>query len=136
MEKGRKDGADGQYDLAVDQLDEALEILPSNVSSIALISDIYKAKQQIVWYRMGEAMLKGKVGEVENLVTDFENIERSWREAETQTLGIEEQETDFDAEMQKAKEKAEEQAELAEELLANARHDKKEKSMMKPRRFI
>ena len=49
LEKGRKDGADGQYDLAVDQLDEALEILPSNVSSIALISDIYKAKQQIVW---------------------------------------------------------------------------------------
>ena len=38
LEKGRKDGADGQYDLAVDQLDEALEILPSNVSSIALIS--------------------------------------------------------------------------------------------------
>ena len=25
---------------------------------------------------MGEAMLKGKVGEVENLVSDFENIER------------------------------------------------------------
>ena len=24
LEKGRKDGADGQYDLAVDQLDEAL----------------------------------------------------------------------------------------------------------------
>ena len=142
LEKGRKDGADGQYDLAVDQLDEALEILPSNVSSIALISDIYKAKQQIVWYRMGEAMLKGKVGEVENLVTDFENIERSWREAETQTLGIEEQ-TDFDAEMRKAKEKAEEQAELAEELLANARgmirkkkYDEAEEVLFKIKNFL
>jgi len=48
LEKGKKDGTDGQYDLAADQLDEALNILPSNVSSIALISDIYKAKQQII----------------------------------------------------------------------------------------
>ena len=142
LEKGRKDGADGQYDLAVDQLDEALEILPSNVSSIALISDIYKAKQQIVWYRMGEAMLKGKVGEVEDLVSDFENIEQSWRKAETETLGIEEQ-TDFDAEMQKAKEKAEEQAELAEELLANARgmirkkkYDEAEEVLFKIKNFL
>ena len=142
LAKGRKDGADGQYDLAVDQLDEALEILPSNVSSIALISDIYKAKQQIVWYQMGEAMLKGKVGKVENLVTDFEKIEESWRKAETETLGIEEQ-TDFDAEMQKAKEKAEEQAELAEELLANAKgmvrkkkYEDAEKALFKIKNFL
>ena len=120
LEKGKKDGADGQYDLAADQLDEALNILPSNVSSIALISDIYKAKQQIIWYRMGEAMLKGKVGQVEDLVSKFESVEESWRKAESETLGIEEQ-TDFDGEMQKAKEKAEEQAVLAEELLANAK---------------
>ena len=47
LAKARKDGSDGQYDLAVSQIDEALEILPANVSSIALISDLYKTKQQI-----------------------------------------------------------------------------------------
>jgi len=142
LEKGKKDGADGQYDLAADQLDEALEILPSNVSSIALISDIYKAKQQIIWYRMGEAMLKGKVGQVEDLVTKFEAVEKSWRDAETETLGIEEQ-TDFDGEMQKAKEKAEEQAVLAEELLAKAKgmvrkkkYDEAEESLFKIKNFL
>ena len=142
LEKGKKDGADGQYDLATDQLDEALDILPSNVSSIALISDIYKAKQQIIWYRMGEAMLKGKVGQVEDLVTKFEAVEKSWRDAETETLGIEEQ-TDFDGEMQKAKEKAEEQAVLAEELLAKAKgmirkkkYDEAEESLFKIKNFL
>ncbi|MEK9632452.1 MAG: hypothetical protein VW622_01320, partial [Opitutae bacterium] len=55
LAKARKDGSDGQYDLAVSQIDEALEILPANVSSIALISDLYKTKQQITWYKMGEA---------------------------------------------------------------------------------
>ncbi len=120
LEKARKDGADGQYDLALDQLDEALSILPSNISSIALISDIYKSKQQITWYRMGEAMLKGKVGEVQDLVVQYQNVEESRRKAESETLGIEEQ-TDFEAEMQKAKEKVEEQAVLAEEMLAKAK---------------
>ena len=120
LEKGRKDGSDGQYDLALDQLDEALGILPSNISSIALISDIYKAKQQITWYRMGEAMLKGKVGEVQDLVVQYQDVEESRRKAETETLGIEEQ-TDFEAEMLKAKEKVEEQAVLAEEMLAKAK---------------
>jgi general secretion pathway protein D len=120
LEKARKDSSDGQYDLALDQLDEALGILPSNISSIALISDIYKAKQQITWYRMGEAMLKGKVGEVQDLVVQYQDVEESRRKAETETLGIEEQ-TDFEAEMLKAKEKVEEQAVLAEEMLAKAK---------------
>ena len=140
--KARKDGADGQYDLALDQLDEALGILPSNVSSIALISDIYKTKQQITWYRMGEAMLKGKVGRVQELVVDFQDVEESRRKAESETLGIEEQ-TDFEAEMDKAKEKVEEQAVLAEEMLAKAKgmirkkeYEDADKALLKIKLFL
>ena len=130
LEKARKDGADGQYDLALDQLDEALGILPSNVSTIALVSDIYKTKQQITWYRMGEAMLKGKVGEVQDLVVQYQEVEESRRKAETESLGIEEQ-VDFEAEMQKAKEKVDEQAVLAEEMLAKAKGLIEKKNMKK-----
>ncbi|MEJ6621325.1 MAG: hypothetical protein QNL93_05195, partial [Opitutae bacterium] len=142
LEKARKDGADGQYGLAVDQLDEALGILPSNVSSIALISDIYKTKQQITWYRMGEAMLKGKVGTVQELVADYQDVEESRRKAESETLGIEEQ-TDFEGEMSKAKEKVEEQAVLAEEMLARAKgmirkkdYDEADKALLKIKLFL
>jgi len=120
LQRARKDGSDGQYDLALDQLDEAIAILPSNVSSIALISDIYKAKQQITWFRMGEAMLKGQVAEVQKLVVDYKDIEESSRRAETETLGINEK-PDFDAEMEKAQEKSEEQALLADEMLAKSK---------------
>ena len=137
LEKARKDGADGQYGLALDQLDEALGILPSNVSSIALISDIYKTKQQITWYRMGEAMLKGKVGTVQELVADYQDVEESRRKAESETLGIEDQ-TEFEGEMSKAKEKVEEQAVLAEEMLARAKgmirkkdYDEADKALLK-----
>ena len=142
LEKARKDGADGQYGLALDQLDEALGILPSNVSSIALISDIYKTKQQITWYRMGEAMLKGKVGTVQELVADYQDVEESRRKAESETLGIEEQ-TDFEGEMSKAKEKVEEQAVLAEEMLARAKgmirkkdYDEADKALLKIKLFL
>jgi general secretion pathway protein D len=126
LAKARKDGSDGQYDLAVSQIDEALEILPANVSSIALISDLYKTKQQITWYKMGEAMLKGQVGEVQGFVAEYQQIEEARRETESDTLGIDE-ETDFDAEMEKARQKQEEQAELAEEMLSRARGDIKKK---------
>ena len=126
LAKARKDGSDGQYDLAVSQIDEALEILPANVSSIALISDLYKTKQQITWYKMGEAMLKGQVGEVQGFVAEYQQIEEARRKTESDTLGIDE-ETDFDAEMEKARQKAEEQAELAEEMLSRARGDIKKK---------
>ena len=34
LEKGKKDGADGQYDLAADQLDEALEIFFHPMSQV------------------------------------------------------------------------------------------------------
>jgi len=142
LEKARKDGADGQYGLALDQLDEALDILPSNVSSIALISDIYKTKQQITWYRMGEAMLKGKVGKVQELVADYQDVEESRRKAESETLGIEEQ-TDFEAEMNKAKEKVEEQSVLAEEMLAAAKgmirkkdYDEADRALLKIKLFL
>ena len=126
LAKARKDGSDGQYDLAVSQVDEALEILPANVSSIALISDLYKTKQQITWYKMGEAMLKGQVGEVQGFVAEYQQIEEARRETESDTLGIDE-ETDLDAEMEKAREKSEEQAELAEQMLSRARGDIKKK---------
>ncbi|MDA8775166.1 hypothetical protein N9N13_05505, partial [Opitutales bacterium] len=120
LEKARNDGSDGQYDLAADQLDEALSILPENTSSIALISDIYKTKQQITWYRMGEAMLKGKVGEVQELVVQYKEVEDGKRNAETNILGVDTQ-PDFEAEMEKAKQKVEEQAIKAEEMLAKAK---------------
>jgi len=126
LAKARKDGSDGQYDLAISQVDEALEILPANVSSIALISDLYKTKQQITWYKMGEAMLKGQVGEVQGFVAEYQQIEEARRETESDTLGIDE-ETDLDAEMEKAREKSEEQVELAEQMLSRARGDIKKK---------
>ena len=130
LAKARKDASDGQYDLAVNQIDEALGILPANVSSIALISDLYKTKQQVTWYKMGEAMLKGQVGEVQGLVVEYQEVEDARRKAESETLGLDE-EMDFDAEMEKARQKSEEQAELAEEMLAGARGDIKKKEYEK-----
>ena len=130
LAKARKDASDGQYDLAASQIDEALGVLPANVSSIALISDLYKTKQQVTWYRMGEAMLKGQVGEVQGLVVEYQEVENARRKAESETLGIDE-ELDFDAEMEKARQKSEEQAELAEEMLAAARGDIKKKEYEK-----
>ena len=46
----QRNGAKGEYNLALEQLNEALSILPSSVS-VTLISDLYKAKQQMVWYK-------------------------------------------------------------------------------------
>ena len=65
---------------------------------------------------MGEAMLKSKVGEVQDLVVQYQEVEESRRKAETES-GIEDKLT----EMQKAKEKVDEQAVLAEEMLAKAK---------------
>ena len=118
--QAQKNGAKGEYELAMEQLDEALAVLPSSVSTIALISDLYKAKQQIVWYRMGEAMLKGKVSEVQKLVINWKDIENSKRNAETETLGVGD-ELDFDAEIAKANQKNKEQAELASEMIDDAK---------------
>ena len=56
--KARKESSNGRYDLAMEHIDEAFASLPANTSTIALISDLFKAKQQVVWYKMGEAMLK------------------------------------------------------------------------------
>ena len=120
LEKARIDAADGQYGLAQDQIDEALSQLPKNVATIALMSDLYKAKQQVLWYRIGEAMQKGQVGNVQTLVLDYQEIEKARRREEVETLGIDEG-PDFEAEMEKAREKAEQQAELAEKMLARAK---------------
>jgi hypothetical protein len=128
--QAQRNGAKGEYELAMEQLDEALAILPSSVSTIALISDIYKAKQQIVWYRMGEAMLKGKVSGVQKLVIDWKDIENSKRNAETETLGVGD-EIDFDAEIAKANQKNKEQAALASEMIDDARDLISEKDYQK-----
>jgi general secretion pathway protein D len=120
LKKAQVDAADGQYELARDQVDEALSLLPKNVATIALMSDLYKTKQQIIWYRIGEEMQKGRVGNVQTLVLDYQDVEKERRREEVATLGIEEG-PDFEGEMQKAREKAEQQAELAEKMLAKAK---------------
>ncbi len=125
--KARKAGEDGRYDEADKLLNEALSTLPEGYSTIAMISDLYKAKQQITWYKMGEAMLKGKVTEVQDLVVEYKRIEDSRREAETETLGIG-PEVDYDAEIQKALEKNREQAKQAEFLLEQSRENIKKKN--------
>jgi general secretion pathway protein D len=126
LKKARIDAADGQYELAKDQVDEALSFLPKNVATIALMSDLYKAKQQILWYRIGEAMQKGRVGNVQVLVLEYQDVENERRSEEVATLGIEEG-PDFEGEMQKAREKAEQQAELAEKMLAEAKGNIRDK---------
>ena len=126
----RRDSAQGNYDLAVQQIDEALAILPENTSTIALVSDLYQAKQQVIWYQMGEAMLKGKVPDVQKLVLDYKEVEESRRKAETETLG-EGDEINFDEEMLKAQVKNKEQAELAEEMLKEAKEEIKKKEYAK-----
>jgi general secretion pathway protein D len=118
--KARQDSAQGQYDTALEYIEEALSTLPSNTSTIALVTDLYKARQQIVWYKMGEAMLKGKIADVQQLVIDYKEIEESRRAAETETLGVGD-EIDFDAEIKKAQEKNKEQAELASEMIEDAK---------------
>ena len=124
--KARKAGEDGRYEEADELLNEALANLPEGYSTIAMISDLYKAKQQITWYKMGEAMLKGKVSDVQNLVVEYKKIEDNRREAETETLGIG-PEIDYDAEIQKALDKNREQAKQAEFLLEQSRENIKKK---------
>ena len=128
--RARQDSAQGNYDQAIQQIDEALSILPANTSTIALVSDLYQAKQQVIWYQMGEAMLKGKVPDVQKLVLDYKEIEESRRNAETETLG-EGDEINFDEEMQKAQAKNIEQAKLAEEMLKEAKEEIKNKEYSK-----
>ena len=76
MEKVGIDTADGKYELGKKQLDEALSLLPKNISTVALMSDLYKAKQQILWYRIGEAMKQGRVGNVQALTLQYQNLEK------------------------------------------------------------
>ena len=125
--KARKAGEDGRYEEATQLLDEALSLIPEGYSTIALISDLYKAKQQITWYKMGEAMLKGQVSEVQELVVEYKKIEDNRRTAETETLGIE-AEIDYDAEIRKAMEKNREQSKQAEYILGQARENIKLKN--------
>ena len=128
--KARKESANGRYDVAMEHIDEAFASLPANTSTIALISDLFKAKQQVVWYKMGEAMLKGQVSDVQKLVVEYKNIEDSRRKAETDTMGAG-QEIDFDAEIAKAQEKNQEQAGLAESMLYEAKDEIKKKNYEK-----
>ena len=136
------DSSQGRYQLAEQQLDEALSILTPNAGTIAIISDIYKAKQQVVWFEVGEAMLKGKVGQVQELVVRYKQIEDSKRRVETETLGIG-NEIDYDAELQKAEEKNAEQAKFADDMLQEAKklikereYDSAEKILIKISNYL
>ena len=126
LRKARFDSAQGRYDIADDNLNEALGLLSPSAGTIAMISDLYKAKQQIIWYRVGEAMLKGKVAEVQELTLNYKETEESRRKLETNTLGIS-AEIDFDAEIRKANEKNKEQAKFAEEMLDESKRLDKRK---------
>ena len=126
LRRARLDSSQGRYQLAEQQLDEALSMLTPNAGTIAIISDIYKAKQQVVWFEVGEAMLKGKVGQVQELVVKYKQIEDSKRRVETETLGIG-NEIDYDAELRKAEEKNAEQAKFAEDMLQEAKNLIKDK---------
>lgn len=142
LRKARFDSSQGRYDFANNQLDEALGLLSPNSGTIALISDLYKAKQQVIWYRVGEAMLKGKVAKVQELTLAYREIEESRRKVETKTLGIS-AEIDFDAEIRKANEKNQEQAKFAEEMLDESKdlikkreYDRAEKILLKISNFL
>ena len=142
LRKARFDSSQGRYDLADQYLNEALNSLTPNSGTIAMISDLYKAKQQVIWYRVGEAMLKGKVAEVQELTLNYREIEESRRKVETQTLGVS-AEIDFDAEIRKANEKNKEQAKFAEEMLRESKdlikdkeYDRAEKILLKISNFL
>ena len=142
LRKARFDSSQGRYDLADQYLNEALNSLTPSSGTIAIISDLYKAKQQVIWYRVGEAMLKGKVAEVQELTINYREIEESRRKVETQTLGIS-AEIDFDAEIRKANEKNKEQAKFAEEMLDESKdlikekeYDRAEKILLKISNFL
>ena len=142
LRRASLDSSQGRYDLANEQLDEALSMLAPGAGTIALISDIYKAKQQIVWFKVGEAMLKGKVSEVQELVLDYKKIEDSKRKVETETLGLG-LEIDYDAELAKAEVKNKQQAEFAEDMLSEAKslikegeYDTAEKILLKIANFL
>jgi general secretion pathway protein D len=126
LRKAQNDSSQGRYQLAEEQLDDALNQLQASTATIALISDIYKAKQQVVWFKVGEAMLKGKVGEVQELVLTYKEIEDARRRVETETLG-EVNEIDFDAEIKMANEKNSQQAKFAADMLEEAKKLIKEK---------
>ena len=142
LRKARFESSQGRYDLADQYLNEALNSLTPNSGTIAIISDLYKAKQQVIWYRVGEAMLKGKVVEVQELTLNYRETEESRRKVETQTLGVS-AEIDFDAEIKKANEKNKEQAKFAEEMLDESKslikgkeYDRAEKILLKISNFL
>jgi hypothetical protein len=142
LRKARFDSSQGRYELADEQLDEALGLLSPSAGTIALISDLYKAKQQVIWYKVGEAMLKGKVAEVQELTLIYRETEESRRKVETKTLGVS-AEIDFDAEIRKANQKNKEQAKFAEEMLDESKdliqkkeYDRAEKILLKISNFL
>ena len=142
LRKARFDSSQGRYELADEQLNEALGLLSPSAGTIALISDLYKAKQQVIWYKVGEAMLKGKVAEVQELTLIYRETEESRRKVETNTLGVS-AEIDFDAEILKANQKNKEQAKFAEEMLDESKdliqkkeYDRAEKILLKISNFL
>ncbi len=142
LRKSKNDASQGRYELADRQIDEALGLLTAGAGTIAMISDLYKAKQQVIWYRVGEAMLKGKVAEVQALTLAYRESEESRRRVETNTLGVS-AEIDFDAEIRKANDKNREQADFAQEMLDQSQalirekqYDEAEKILVKIANFL
>ena len=120
--KAQKDAADGQYPQAHTQIDEALELLPRDISTIALVSDLYKEKERIVWFQMGEAMQKGQVAAVSQLIAVYQRTEHERRDAETITEGIPlEEQVDFDEIQRQAQEHIKRQVARARQLLSESR---------------
>ena len=128
--KAKKDAADGQYNTAHEQIEKGLTLfkdqngnIQSDVSTIALISDLFKEKERIVWFQMGEAMQKGQVASVEHLITIYEQIEIKRRKVETETPGVTPVAKTDEAErkFEQIRERKKRQMELARKTLAEAR---------------
>jgi len=142
LRRAKLDASQGRYQLADQQIDQALSSLSASAGTIAIINDLFKAKQEVVWFKVGEAMLKGKVGEVQELVLEYKKIEDTKRKVETETLGIG-NEIDYDAELEKAEEKNAQQAEFAEDMLDEAKdlikerdYDSAQKILIKISNFL
>ena len=123
LEKARQDAADGQYKLAHEQLDRAIKDLPRDISTIALVSDLYKEKERVIWFQVGEAMQKGQVGYLNGLIAEYHQVEETRRNEESNTPGgvpvINDEE--LDKELIKKREALKNQVQRARQLLAESR---------------
>ena len=141
LRKARNDSSQGQYELADNQLDEALGLFEPKCWYNCHDQRSLQSKATNNWYRVGEAMLKGKVGEVQELTIAYREVEDA-RRKRNQHLGVS-AEIDFDAEIKKANQKNREQAEFAEEMLDESKklirekeYEQAEKILLKISNFL